>query len=141
MEYFRNLRSSCVRKLKDAVCVFLNLFSDKLSQFASSEEVRRWKESEKVKQARRNLWNKIDNSNPDSPYIIEVILQKTFTKEELEYKDNVIFGVTVISMYLDPSYDQAEISASKVEERMKQKNLDPFIKKLVINLFSNISIN
>jgi len=59
---------------------------------------------------------------------------KTFTKEELEYKDNVIFGVTLISIYLDSSYNQVEISASKAEERMKQRNLDPFIQKLVIYL-------
>ena len=34
-------------------------------------------------------------------------------------------------MFLDPSYDQAEISASKVQERMKQWNSDPFMRSLV----------
>jgi hypothetical protein len=58
-------------------------------------------------------------------------LQKTFTKEELQYKDNIIFNVTVILMFLDPSYNQAEISASKVQEHMKQWNSDPFIRSLV----------
>jgi hypothetical protein len=120
-----------VRKIKDATCVFLNLFSDKLNQFASSEEVRRWKESEKVKQARCNLWNKIDKNDPNSPYIIEAILQKTFNREELQYKDNIIFGVTVVLMFLDPKYDQAEISASKVQERMKKWNPDPLMQSLV----------
>ena len=58
-------------------------------------------------------------------------MQKTFTKEELQYKDNIIFSVTVILMFLDPSYNQAEILASKVQERMKQWNLDPFIRSLI----------
>ena len=58
-------------------------------------------------------------------------MQKTFTKEEMQYKDNIIFGITVILMFLDPLYDQAEISASKVQERMKQWNSDPFIRSLV----------
>ncbi|CAG8730830.1 10697_t:CDS:2 [Funneliformis caledonium] len=63
--------------------------------------------------------------------IIEAILQKTFTKEELQYKDNIIFSVTVILMFLNPSYNQAEISASKVQKHMKQWNSDPFIRSLV----------
>ncbi|CAI2178845.1 329_t:CDS:2, partial [Funneliformis geosporum] len=46
-------------------------------------------------------------------YIIEAILQKTFTKEELQHKDNIIFGIIVILMFLDSSYNQAEISALK----------------------------
>ena len=110
----------------------LKFISDKLNQFASPEEVRRWKESEKVQQARNNLWDKLDDGDPSSPCVIEAILQKVFTKEELQYKDNVIFGITVILMYLDPSYDQAEIIASKVEERMKQQDSDTYIQSLVI---------
>ena len=51
---------------------------------------------------------------------------------ELQYKDNVIFGVTVILMFLDPLYDQAEISASKVQERMTQRNSNPIQIDLVI---------
>ena len=58
-------------------------------------------------------------------------MQKTFTEEELQYKDNVIFGVTVILMFLDPLYDQAEILASKVQERMKQWNSNPLMQSLV----------
>ncbi|CAI2187768.1 18565_t:CDS:2 [Funneliformis geosporum] len=74
LEYFQNLGSSCVHKLKDTTCIFLNLFSDKLSQFASSKELRSWKESERVKQARNNFKNKVDNNNSNSSYIIEAIL-------------------------------------------------------------------
>ncbi|CAI2170759.1 2596_t:CDS:2 [Funneliformis geosporum] len=77
-----------------------------------------------VKQARNNLKNKVDNDNPDSPYIIEAILQKTFTKEELQHKDNIIFSITVILMFLDPSYNQAEISALKFEYNDKEQSED-----------------
>ncbi|CAB4436214.1 unnamed protein product [Rhizophagus irregularis] len=76
LEYFRNHKSSYVRKIKDAIYIL--------------------------------------------PYTIEAILQKVFTEEELQNKDNVKFGVTVAWMFLDPTYDQVEISSSKVQERMNQ---------------------
>ncbi|CAB4394373.1 unnamed protein product [Rhizophagus irregularis] len=53
------------------------------------------------------------DDDPDSPYTIESILQKVFTEEELKNKDNIKFGVTVAWMFLDPTYDQIEISSSK----------------------------
>ena len=65
MEYFRNHRSSYVRKIKDAVYESFNLFPYKLNKFASPEDVRNWKESDRIKQARRNLWIKMDDDDPD----------------------------------------------------------------------------
>jgi hypothetical protein len=56
------------------------------------------------------------NDNPDSPYTIEAILQKVFTKEEFQNKNNIKFRDTVAWMFLDPTYDQIEISSSKVRE-------------------------
>ena len=50
------------------------------------------------------FWNKMDDKDPDS-----VILQKVFTKEELQHQDNFKFGVTIALMFLDPTYDQVEI--------------------------------
>ena len=131
MEYFRNHRGSYVRKIKEAIYVLLNLFSYKLSQFANPEEVRHWKESERVKQAKIDLCNKIDNNDADSSYIIESILQKAFNEEELQNKDNIIFGITVILMFFDPTYDQAEIVSSKVQERMNKWDSDPIVRKWV----------
>lgn len=82
LEYFQNHKSSYIRKIKDAIYMYLNLFSCKLDQFAGPEEVKSWKRSEKVTKARHDLWSKMDD-NPDSPYTVEAILQKVFTKEEL----------------------------------------------------------
>ncbi|CAG8727400.1 uncharacterized protein OCT59_009326 [Rhizophagus irregularis] len=67
------------------------------------------------------------DDNPDSPYTIESILQKVFTEEELKNKDNIKFGITVAWMFLDPTYDQIEISSSKVQERMNQWDSNPII--------------
>ncbi|CAG8609864.1 10607_t:CDS:2, partial [Funneliformis caledonium] len=121
--------ASYIRKIKDSIYIFLNLFSQKLKKSASPEKVRHWKESEKVKQARNNLLNRMDKDNSNSPHIIEAILQKTFNKEELQNSNNIIFGVTVILMFLDPTYDQAEISSSKVYERMNKWESDPIVQK------------
>ncbi|CAB4437001.1 unnamed protein product [Rhizophagus irregularis] len=117
-----------IRELDDsnATYIYLNLFSCKLDQFAGPEEVRNWKKSEKVIKARHDLWHKMDD-DPDSLYTIESILQKVFTEEELKNKDNIKFGVTVTWMFLDPTYDQIEISSSKVQERMNQWDSNPII--------------
>ncbi|CAG8757935.1 10460_t:CDS:2, partial [Funneliformis caledonium] len=79
-----------------------------LKKSASPEEVRHWKEITQIHQA---------------------ILQKTFNKEELQNSNNIIFRVTVILMFLDPTYDQAEISSSKVYERMNKWESDPIVQK------------
>ena len=71
------------------------------------------------------------DDNPDSPYTIESILQKVFTEEELQNKDNIKFGVTVAQMFLDPTYDQIEISSSKVHERINQWDSNPIIQDWV----------
>ncbi|CAB4478938.1 unnamed protein product [Rhizophagus irregularis] len=91
-------------------------------------ELGRWKELETVKNARLNLWNRTDN-DPDSPYFIEFILQRSFSKEELQIMDNVKFGITVILMLLDPIYDQPEVSSSKVQEHMGKWDSDAVIQK------------
>ncbi|CAB5383590.1 unnamed protein product [Rhizophagus irregularis] len=114
LEYFQNHKSSYVQKIKDAIYIYLNLFSCKLDQFAGPEEVRNWKKSEKVIKARHDLWHKMDD-DPDSPYTIESILQKVFIEEKLKNKDNIKFDVTVTWMFLDPTYDQIEISSSKLK--------------------------
>lgn len=113
--------------------MFLNLFSCKLNKFATPEEVRCWKESEKVKQARGNLLNRVDSKDLQSPRIIEAILQRTFNNEELQNENNIIFGITVTIMFLDPTYDQAEISSSKVQERMNKWESNAIIQKWVSN--------
>ncbi|CAB4383652.1 unnamed protein product [Rhizophagus irregularis] len=140
LEYFRNYRSSYVRKIKDAVYATFNLISHKLNKFASPTEVRSWKESEQVKQARSNLWNKIDNE-PNSPSLIEDILRKVFMKEELQNENNIKFGITVAWMLLDPSYDQVEISSSKVQERMDKWDTDSIIQKWLNKKNNNNEIN
>ncbi|PKB93126.1 hypothetical protein RhiirA5_387384, partial [Rhizophagus irregularis] len=128
LEYFRNHRSSYVRKIKDTVYTVFNLFTCKPNKFTGPKEVRRWKESETVKNARLNLWNKMDN-DPDSLYFIEFILQRSFSKEELQIMDNVKFGITVILMLLDPTYDQPEVSSSKVQERIGKWDSDVVIQR------------
>ncbi|CAG8637027.1 12521_t:CDS:2 [Funneliformis caledonium] len=55
----------------------------------------------------------MDDNNPDSPFVIEAILQKAFTKEELQNQDNIKFGITVALIFLDLTYDQVEILSSK----------------------------
>ncbi|CAI2190335.1 7474_t:CDS:2, partial [Funneliformis geosporum] len=68
-----------------------------------------------LKQARHNLWNKMDDNDSDSPFVIKAILQKAFTKEELQNQDNIKFGITVAQMFLDLTYDQVEILSSKLK--------------------------
>ncbi|GBC32054.1 uncharacterized protein OCT59_012823 [Rhizophagus irregularis] len=140
LEYFHNYRSSYVHKIKDAVYATFNLISHKLNKFASPTEVRSWKESEQVKQARSNLWNKIDNE-PNSPSLIEDILRKVFMKEELQNENNIKFSITVAWMLLDPSYDQVEISSSKVQERMDKWDTDSIIQKWLNKKNNNNEIN
>ena len=84
-----------------------------------------------MKQARNNLLNRLDDKDLQSPRIIKAILQKTFSKEELQNKNNIIFGVTVTLMFLDPTYDQAEISSSKLQERMDKWESELIIQKWV----------
>ncbi|PKY55434.1 hypothetical protein RhiirA4_474888 [Rhizophagus irregularis] len=55
-----------------------------------------------------------------TPEEVRSILQRTFNNEELQNENNIIFGITVTIMFLDPTYDQAEISSSKVQERMNK---------------------
>jgi hypothetical protein len=45
-------------------------------------------------------------------YTTEAILQ-VFTKEELQNKDNIKFGVTVAWMFLDPTYDQMNFKCKR----------------------------
>ncbi|CAB4381520.1 unnamed protein product [Rhizophagus irregularis] len=144
LEYFRNHRAAYIRKIKDATYMFLNLFSCKLNKFTTPEEVRCWKESEKVKQARGNLLNRVDSKDLQSPRIIEAILQRTFNNEELQNENNIIFGITVTIMFLDPTYDQAEILSSKVQERMNKWESNAIIQKWLKceeNLFEDNVMN
>ncbi|CAB4475335.1 unnamed protein product [Rhizophagus irregularis] len=104
-------------------------YPNKIRELDDSK-VRNWKKSEKVIKARHDLWHKMDD-DPDSPYTIESILQKVFTEEELKNKDNIKFGITVAWMFLDPTYDQIEISSSKVQERMNQWDSNPIIQDWV----------
>ncbi|CAG8452282.1 2361_t:CDS:2, partial [Funneliformis mosseae] len=60
-------------------------------QFTDPEKVRYWKNSEKVKKVRHDLWNKMDNNDLNLLFVIETILQKAFTKEELQNQDNIKF--------------------------------------------------
>ena len=61
----------------------------------------------------------MDDNNSDSLYNIEAILQKVFTKKELQ--NMIIYDVTVILMLLDQTYyDQTNISSSKLQERMSK---------------------
>ena len=76
----------------------------------------------------------MDEDDSNSPCIIEAILQKTFSNEELQNNNNIIFGTTVILMFLDPTYDQADISSSKVHERMNKWRSDPIVQKWVSNV-------
>ena len=137
LEYFRNHRSFYVRKIKDAIYSIFNLFSYKLDQFSNSIEVIRWKKSERITKARCDLWKKIDENDPNSPCIIETILQRVFTKEELQNKNNIKFGVIVSVMILDPTYDQVEIVSSKVQERMNKWESDPIIQRWVSSILFN----
>ncbi|CAB5387972.1 unnamed protein product [Rhizophagus irregularis] len=129
LEYFRNHRSFYVRKIKDAIYNIFNLFSYKLDQFASPTEIVQWKKSERITKARHDLWKKMDDSDQKLPCIIEVILQRAFSKEELQNENNVKFGVIVALMFLDPTYDQIEILSSKVQERMNQWDSNPIVQK------------
>ncbi|CAB4438480.1 unnamed protein product [Rhizophagus irregularis] len=105
LEYFRNYRSFYVQKIKDAIYNIFNLFSYKLDQFASPTEIVQWKKSERITKARHDFWKKMDDSDQKSPCIIEVILQRAFSKEELQNENNIKFGVIVVLMFLDPTYD------------------------------------
>ena len=94
-----------------------------------------WKKSERITKARRDLWKKMDENDPTSQYIIEMILQRVFTKEELQNKNNIKFGVIVSVMILDPMYDQVEIVSSKVQEHMDKWEIDPIVERWVSLIF------
>ncbi|PKY57430.1 hypothetical protein RhiirA4_481006 [Rhizophagus irregularis] len=129
-----NNLSFYVRKIKDAIYNIFNLFSYKLDQFASPTEIVQWKKSERITKARHDFWKKMDDSDQKSPCIIEVILQRAFSKEELQNENNIKFGVIVALIFLDPTYDQIEILSSKVQERMNQWDSNPIVQKWVKNL-------
>ncbi|CAB4429252.1 unnamed protein product [Rhizophagus irregularis] len=91
-----------------------------------------------------NLLNRVDSKDLQSPRIIEAILQRTFNNEELQNENNIIFGITVTIMFLDPTYDQAEISSSKVQERMNKWESNAIIQKWLKceeNLFEDNVMN
>ncbi|CAB4402597.1 unnamed protein product [Rhizophagus irregularis] len=71
----------------------------------------------------------MDDSDQKSPCIIEVILQRAFSKEELQNENNIKFGVIVALIFLDPTYDQIEILSSKVQERMNQWDSNQIVQK------------
>ncbi|CAB4441358.1 unnamed protein product [Rhizophagus irregularis] len=73
--------------------------------------------------------NKIRELDDSSEWIKlwNAIHSIVFIKEELKNKDNIKFGVTVVWMFLDPTYDQIEILSSKVQERMNQWDSNPII--------------
>ncbi|CAI2189972.1 13646_t:CDS:2, partial [Funneliformis geosporum] len=73
-----------------------------------------------LKQARHNLWNKMDDNDSDSPFVIKAILQKAFTKEELQNQDNIKFGITVAQMFLDLTYDQLKCKESLEDDRIEE---------------------
>ncbi|CAG8710654.1 13442_t:CDS:2 [Funneliformis mosseae] len=77
---------------------------------------------------KNNLCNKINNNDTDLSYIIKTILQKAFNEEKLQNKDNIIFGITVILIFFNPTYDQAEIVSSKVQKRMNKWDSDPIVR-------------
>ncbi|CAG8746390.1 6604_t:CDS:2, partial [Funneliformis caledonium] len=136
---FRSQIQADLSQMNGTICgrryiqFILNLFSYKLNQFASPKEVIQWKRSERVKRARSNIWKKIDDKDPNSSCTIEAILQRAFTKEELQNKNNIKFGITVALMLLDLTYDQVEILSSKVQERMDQWDSNPIIQSWLEN--------
>lgn len=81
----------------------------------------------------------MDDNDQKSPYIIEVILQRAFSREELQTENDIKFGVIVALMFLDPTYDQVEILSSKVQERMNQWDSNPIVQKWV-NLLVNLML-
>ncbi|CAG8620526.1 3749_t:CDS:2 [Funneliformis caledonium] len=58
----------------------------------------------------------MDDKDPNSSCTIEVILQRAFTKEELQNKNNIKFGVTVALMLLDLTYDQSWLEGKELLE-------------------------
>ncbi|CAG8763877.1 4942_t:CDS:2, partial [Funneliformis caledonium] len=60
-------------------------------QFTNPTEVVQWKKLEKVTKAKCDLWKKVDDNDPNSPCIIEIILQRAFSKEELQNENNIKF--------------------------------------------------
>uniref|UniRef100_U9SUB8 Uncharacterized protein n=1 Tax=Rhizophagus irregularis (strain DAOM 181602 / DAOM 197198 / MUCL 43194) TaxID=747089 RepID=U9SUB8_RHIID len=72
---------------------------------------------------------------------IVLYLRKVFMKEELQNENNIKFGITVAWMLLDPSYDQVEISSSKVQERMDKWDTDSIIQKWLNKKNNNNEIN
>ncbi|CAB5361161.1 unnamed protein product [Rhizophagus irregularis] len=95
-----------------------------------------------------NFWNagysiilEYFHNEPNSSSLIEDILRKVFMKEELQNENNIKFGITVAWMLLDPSYDQVEISSSKVQERMDKWDTDSIIQKWLNKKNNNNEIN
>ncbi|CAI2198304.1 18755_t:CDS:2, partial [Funneliformis geosporum] len=111
------VQMNCSQKMQELI--ISNEWVNLWNQFASSEEVRSWKNSERVEKARYDLWNKMDDNNPDSLFIIKAI-QKAFTKEELQNQDNIKFGITEVLMFLDPTYDQLKCKEPLENDRIEE---------------------
>ena len=131
MEYFRNYRGGYVRKIKDRLYKYFNLFDDyQLNKHSSIEQCITWKARPEVEAARQQLFASIDPENSDPITHIENIVLDIFSREELEIKSNVTFGMVVITMMLDPNYQRGDIDSAELTNRMKNWSGAPWNNKV-----------
>ncbi|CAG8696126.1 13474_t:CDS:2 [Funneliformis caledonium] len=85
----------------------------------------------------------MNNNNPDSPFVIEAILQKEFTKEELQNQDNIKFGITVALMFLDLTYYQFKykelLEDDGIEEPLEDNRIEEPLEYNIIDHNGNES--
>lgn len=133
MEYFRNYRGGYVRKIKDRLYKYFNLFdTHQLNKNSSIEQCIAWKARPEVEEARQQLFTPIDSEDSNTIIThIDSIISDVFSPEELEEEEsNAIFGMVVITMMLDPNYQRGDIDSAELINRMENWSGAPWNKKV-----------
>jgi hypothetical protein len=145
MEYFRNYRGGYVRKIKDRLYKYFNLFDGhQLNKNSSIEQCNIWKARSEVEAARQQLFSLIDSENSDPSDIdpedsithMENIISDIFSDDELKIESNITFGMVVITMMLDPNYQRGDIDSAELANRMENWSGAPWDNKVKIRLIN-----
>ena len=106
MEFFQNHREGYVRKIKDRLYKHFSLFDGHLSEHFSIEQCTIWKTRPEVEVARQQLLNLFNLENSTTETHMGKILSEVFSHKELKKESNLLFGMVVITLILDPNYQR-----------------------------------
>lgn len=107
---------------------------------AGPSEISNWKKSPEVKNCYKNLFEKVDNGDENSPFVITRIIEKVFRSRKGSNPE-MAYVVAICTTMLNPKHDVLILSKSVMKRKVKSY-LVGFVfllfKKYILFLLANL---